>query len=79
MTDPSELVSALDRCRQQLHALPGVVGTGVGLRAGKPVVEIFVAGQEARNLEQAVRKIVDFDFVIVPESPIPEAQQREED
>jgi hypothetical protein len=72
--DPSELVSRLDRYRERLHALPGVVGSGVGLRDGEPVVEIFVAGRVEPDLERAIREIADFDFVLVPESEPADAQ-----
>ena len=74
MHDTSELVSALDRCRERLHALPGVVGSGVGLRDGEPVVEIFVAGRGGADLERAIGEIADFDYVLVPESQPAEAQ-----
>lgn len=74
MQGESELVSALDRCRERLHALPGVVGSGVGLREGAPVVEIYVAGRGDADLERAIGEIADFDFVLVPESQPAEAQ-----
>jgi hypothetical protein len=74
MHDASELVSALDRHRERLHALRGVVGSGVGLRGGEPVVEIFVAGRAEPDLERAISEIADFDFVLVPESEPADAQ-----
>jgi hypothetical protein len=74
MRDRTQLLTALDRCRERLHALPGVVGSGVGLRNGEPVVEIFVAGRGGTDLEQAIREIADFDFVLLPESHPAEAQ-----
>jgi hypothetical protein len=74
VVDTSQLVRTLDRCRERLHALPGVVGTGVGLRDGEPVVEIFVAGRGDGELERAIREIADLDFVVVPESEPAEAQ-----
>ncbi len=79
MNDTTQLVSALDRCRERLHALPGVVGSGVGLRNGEPVVEISVAGRGGGDLEQAIREIADFDFVLVPESQPAEAQAPDRD
>jgi hypothetical protein len=79
MQGESELVSALDRCRERLHSLPGVVGSGVGLRDGAPVVEIFVAGRGDADLERAIGEIVDFDFVLVPESQPAEAQAPDRD
>ena len=79
MHDASELVRALDRCRERLHALPGVVGSGVGLREDEPVVEIFVAGQGSADLERAIREIADFDYVLVPESQPAEAQAQHPD
>lgn len=74
MRDPTELLIALERCRERLHALHGVTGTGVGIRDAEPVVEIFVTGSGDGELEQAIREIVDFDFVLVPESQPAEAQ-----
>ena len=79
MQGESELVSALDRCRDRLHGLPGVVGSGVGLRDGAPVVEIFVAGRGDADLELAIGEIADFDFVLVPESQPAEAQAPDRD
>lgn len=79
MQGESELVSALDRCRERLHALPGVVGSGVGLREGAPVVEIYVAGRGDADLERAIGEIADFDFVLVPESQPAEAQAPDRD
>ena len=79
MNDTTQLVSALDRCRERLHALPGVVGSGVGLRNGEPVVEISVAGRGGDDLERAIREIADFDFVLVPESQPAEAQAPDRD
>lgn len=73
LTTP-QLLRALDRRRERLHALPGVVGTGVGLRGGRPVVEISVAGPGDERLERAIREIADFDFVVVPHSEPAEAQ-----
>ena len=74
MTDTAQLVRTLDRCRERLHALPDVVGTGVGLRAGEPVVQIFVAGRDDDELRSAIREIADFDFVVVPGSEPADAQ-----
>jgi hypothetical protein len=79
MHDASELVSALDRCRERLHALPGVVGSGVGLREGAPVVEIYVAGEGDADLERAIGELADFDFVLVPGSQPAEAQAPDPD
>lgn len=79
MQGESELVSALDRCRERLHALPGVVGSGVGLREGAPVVEIYVAGRGDADLERAIGEIADFDYVLVPESQPAEAQAPDRD
>jgi hypothetical protein len=79
MHDTTQLIAALDRRRERLHALPGVVGSGVGLRNGEPVVEIFVAGPGSPDLEQAIGEIADFDFVLVPESQPAEAQARDRD
>ena len=72
--DPTELLTALERSRQRLHALPGVIGTGVGLRDSEPVVEIFVTGPGDAELERAIRELVDVDFVLVPDSRPAEAQ-----
>ena len=74
VVDTSQLVRKLDRHREQLHALPGVVGTGVGLSDGRPVVQIFVAGRGGGELERAIGEIGDFDFVLVPESEPSEAR-----
>ena len=79
MQGESELVSALDRCRERLHSLPGVVGSGVGLREGAPVVEIYVAARDDADLERAIGEIADFDFVLVPESQPAEAQAPDRD
>jgi len=72
--ETSHLVEALDRCRERLHALPGVIGTGVGLRDGEPIVEIFVEGRGDDELERAIGAIVDFGFVVVPQSQPADAQ-----
>ena len=77
--DADQLVGALDRRRAELHGLPGVIGSGVGLRDGRPVVEIFVAGPGDADLEQAIREIADFEFVLVPESKPAEAQNPQRD
>jgi hypothetical protein len=74
VVDTSQLLGKLDRAREQLHALPDVVGTGVGLSDGKPVVQIFVAGRGSGELEDAICEIADFDFVIVSESEPAEAR-----
>jgi hypothetical protein len=79
MRETTQLLTALDRSRERLHALPGVVGSGVGLRDGEPVVEIFVAGRGGADLEQAIREIADFEFVLVPESQPAEAQASDGD
>jgi hypothetical protein len=79
MPDATQLVGALDRCREQLHALPGVVGSGVGLLDAEPVVEIYVEGRGDAGLEQAIAEIADFEFVLVPESQPAEAQASEND
>jgi hypothetical protein len=72
--DPSELVRTLDRYRERLHALPGVVGSGVGLRDCQPVVEIFIAEGAEPDLERLIGEIADFDFVLVPDSRPADAQ-----
>jgi hypothetical protein len=79
MPEISHLVEALDRCRERLHALPGVIGTGVGLRDGEPIVEIFVEGRGDDELERAIGEIVDFGFVVVPASQPADAQARHRD
>ena len=58
---------------------PGVVGSGVGLRNGEPVVEISVAGRGGADLEQAIPEIADFDFVLVPDSQPAEAHAPDRD
>lgn len=78
MVSTPHLLRALDRCRERLHALPGVVGTGVGTHDGRPVVEIFVAGPGDEHLERAIQEIVDVDFVVVPHSEPAEAQPSED-
>ena len=77
--ETSPLVEALDRCRERLHALPGVIGTGVGLRDGEPIVEIFVEGRGDDELERAIGEIVDFGFVVVPQSHPADAHARHRD
>ena len=72
-------MEALDRCRERLHALPGVIGTGVGLRDGEPIVEIFVEGRGDDELERAIGEIVDFKFVVVPQSHPADAHARHRD
>jgi len=76
MDEVSRLVSELDRCRERLHAFRGVVGSGVGLRDGRPTIEIFVAGPGDAELERVIGEIADFDFVLVPDSQPAEAQAR---
>jgi hypothetical protein len=48
--DSSELQEALERHREQLDELPGVVGSGVGLLGGQPdgevVIRVFVDSAE---------------------------------
>lgn len=77
--DAARLVATLERCRAELHAVPGVVGSGVGLRADRPVIEIYVAGRGGDDIERVIREIADFDFVLVPESQAAEAQAPDED
>ena len=79
MPDATQLVAALDRCRDRLHALPGIVGTGVGLLDGEPRVEIYVDGRADGQLEQAIAEIADFEFVLVPDSQPAEADASERD
>jgi hypothetical protein len=67
-------VGQLDRHRERLHALPGVVGTGVGLRAGEPVIEVYVAGRDDGEHERAIREILDLPFVVVAGSEPARAQ-----
>lgn len=74
MVDTTQLVRMLDSRRERLHALPAVVGTGVGLRGDEPVVQIFVAGRPDAELERAIGEIADFDYVIVPDSEPADAQ-----
>jgi hypothetical protein len=69
-----QLLSALGRRRELLHALPGVVGTGIGIRDGRPIVEVSVAGRENSDLETTICELVEFDVVVVFDSPIPTAQ-----
>jgi hypothetical protein len=77
--DAAQLVATLERCREELHAVPGVVGSGVGLQMDKPVIEIYVAGRASDDIERAIREIADFEFVLVPESQPAEAQAPDED
>ena len=77
--DAAHLVAILEPYRERLHALPGVVGSGVGLREGQPVIEISVAGYGDDELEREIREIVDFDYVIVTESQPAEAQSPADD
>ncbi len=79
MSDATQLVAALDRCRERLHALPGVVGSGVGLLDAEPVIEIYVAGESDSGLEQAIAEIADFEFVLVPDSQPAEAHSSDRD
>jgi hypothetical protein len=79
MPDATQLVAALDRCRERLHALPGVVGSGVGLLDDEPVVEIYVEGRGDSGLEQAIGEIADFEFVLVPDSQPAEAHAPDRD
>lgn len=64
----SSVLAALERSRQRIHALPRVIGTGVGLRNSEPIVEIFIAGTGNAELEQAIRDIIGNDFILVPNS-----------
>jgi hypothetical protein len=46
-----ELTALLDRYRTQLHGLPGVVGTGIGLkdslgRADQLIIQVFIRGSD---------------------------------
>jgi hypothetical protein len=76
--DVAQLVATLERCRDELHAVPGVVGSGVGLQVDKPVIEVYIAGRGGDDIERLIREIADFDFVLVPESQPAEAQTPED-
>ena len=79
MRDSTQMLAALDRCRERLHALPGVVGSGVGLLDAEPVVEIYVEARGDARLEQAIAEIADFEFVLVPDSQPAEAYASDRD
>jgi anti-sigma factor RsiW len=64
-----ELTAILDRNRNELHRLPGVIGTGVGLSSetdhpSHPVIQVFVRSpQDAPEVRRRVQGVL-------PQAPV---------
>ena len=61
MTDPvSSLSEVLERRRRELHAIDGVVGSGVGLtRSGDVLIQLFVrSAQDAAYAERQASELL---------------------
>jgi hypothetical protein len=72
-----ELGRVLEEHREALFGVPGVVGTGVGARAGEggPVIHVYVAGAgDVQRAGTAVRRILAGHEVEVLVAGVPEAQ-----
>lgn len=75
MTD-RQLERLLERHREQLHALPGVSGTGLGFRTSgsrEVVVQVFVRpGTDTQALASTVRSLLGTAAVEIVSMPTPE-------
>jgi hypothetical protein len=64
-----ELTATLDRHRSELHGLPGVVATGVGLSSDTghpidPVIQVFViSSEDVEEVRRRVQSILPDDAV----------------
>jgi hypothetical protein len=71
-----QLRSVLAERRDQLAALPGVVGWGVGVGVdGQPTIQLFVTAPPADELDAELGRLFDRFEVIVQSGPA-EAQLR---
>jgi hypothetical protein len=75
----ADLLAALERCRDDLHAIPHVVGTGVGLRNDDSVLQVYVdlpierSGGVAASVHNAVEGTLDHHLVqIIEQRSLPE-------
>jgi hypothetical protein len=76
--DSSDLREALERHREQLDELPGVVGSGIGLRGGQPdgevVIRVFVDSSErVDTVREAAERLMEGLPVEVLATGTPEA------
>ena len=61
-----DLRAALERCRDRIETIPGILGSGVGLsNAGHPVIQVFVAADSKPQLIEELRGIVPGDFEVI--------------
>jgi hypothetical protein len=71
-----QLQELLERCREQLHALPGVTGTGLGLKRGTTndvVICVFVRPtSDLVKVREAAEALVGSDQVEVQAMETPE-------
>ncbi|MPY89424.1 MAG: hypothetical protein GEU99_16035 [Luteitalea sp.] len=72
----TQLQALLERCREQLHALPGVTGTGLGLKRGTTsdvVICVFVGpSTDVTKVKEAAEALVGTDQVEVQAMDTPE-------
>jgi hypothetical protein len=76
--DSPDLRAALERHREQLDELPGVVGSGVGLLGGQPdgevVIRVFVDSVERVDaVREAAKRLLEGLPVEVVATGTPEA------
>jgi hypothetical protein len=80
VTDPvSPLSELLERCRGKLHAIDGVVGSGVGLtRSGHVAIQLFVrSAQDAAYAErQASELLADIPVEVVVSGDVTAADNK---
>jgi hypothetical protein len=76
----ADLLAALERYRDDLHAIPHVVGTGVGLRNDDPVLQVYVdlpierSGGVANAADNALEGTLDRHLVqIIEQRSLPRA------
>ena len=58
------LERVLEEHREQLMALPGVVGTAMGLCAGEPCIKVFVVEKTGDLLKQIPTEIEGYQVAI---------------
>jgi hypothetical protein len=75
----ADLLAALEQYRDDLHAIPHVVGTGVGLRNDDPVLQVYVdlpiqrSDGVADAVHNAIEGTLDHHLVqIVEQRSLPE-------
>ncbi|MPZ17487.1 MAG: hypothetical protein GEV06_06200 [Luteitalea sp.] len=72
----TQLQELLERCREQLHAVPGVTGTGLGLKQGTTsdiVICVFVRpSTDVTKVKEVVEALVGTDRVEIQAMDTPE-------